>query len=438
MRFRWPLNAVLGIAIACGGADGGGDGGTATDGSGGGDASDGGDGGATSDDGGATATGSGDTDTAGTGGSGTATTSDTGAGDDCILLEGTYPEELPLPNVGALGMYDPSLAASADGSELFMSFSGVAARHEVNTLLAESPDDGWTWCNLGIVNASAPEPNPPDEFPAPTFESTWEHEVSALVHDPGAPDDERWKLIWHRYLNADDGSGGETRRFPYGWIGLRAAATAAALFTAEERKLFAGAAYYFADPITTYNDGIIGPPELRLDTLDPELADCLAFTEPGMVATADTLYLAMMCASNVPDATKVLILKLSHPGEQWSYVGSVLTTADVQTLDPAYGNFTAPELFMLDTQAYVLTTVVADGRYRRCLGYEIDLDVPAIPDFDQNGPDLAFEVMTDATSFQDGVCTYDPASTATGVLYGEVWLEGMTPYFSVFASGVHP
>jgi hypothetical protein len=437
MRLRCLLGPVLVTTLACGGGgDGQDDAGATTDSGDGGSTSDDGDGGTTSDDGGTTATGSGGTGTSGTDGGGT--TSGTGGGNDCVLLEGAYPEELPLPNVGALGMYDPSLAASSDGIELFMSFSGVAARHEVNTLLAESPDDGWTWCNLGIVNASAPEPDPPDEYPAPNFESTWEHEVSALVHDPGAPDDERWKLIWHRYLNADDGSGGETRRFPYGWIGLRAAATPSGLFAAEERKLFAGAAYYFAEPITTYNDGIIGPPELRLDTIDPELADCLAFTEPGMVATSDTLYLAMMCASNVPGATKVVILKLSHPGEEWSYVGSVLTTADVQTLDPAYANFTAPELFMKDTQAYVLTTVVQDGRYRRCLGYEIDLDVPAIPDVDQNGPDLAFEITTDATSFQDGVCTYHPASTGTGVLYGEVWLEGMTPYFSVFASGVHP
>jgi len=434
MRYRWALTAVLAISLACSGEDGGGDGGDSSDS---GSTSDDGDGSATSDDGGTTTTGSGSTDTTGTDGGGT-TTSGTGGGSNCILLQGAYPEDLPLPDVGALGMYDPSLAASTDGIELFMSFSGVAARHEVSTLLAQSPDDGWTWCNLGVVNASAEEPSPPDEYPAPTFTSTWEHEVSALVHDPGAPDDERWKLVWHRYLDADDGSGGETRRFPYGWIGLRAAATPDALFAAEERKLFAGAAYYFAEPITTYNDGIIGPPELRLDTLDPELADCLAFTEPGMVATADTLYLAMMCASNVPDATKVVILKLSHPDEQWSYVGSVLTTADAQALDPSYANFTAPELFMLDTQAYVLTTVVADGRYRRCLGYEIDLDVPAIPDVDQNGPDLAFEVTTDATSFQDGVCTYDPVSMGTGVLYGEVWLEDMTPYFSVLASGVHP
>jgi hypothetical protein len=195
MRLRWSLNAVLWVALACGGEDGGGDGSGSTESGDGGST---GDGSATSDGGGTTATGSGGTDTTGTGGSGTNTTSDTGGADDCILLEGAYPEELPLPNIGALGMYDPSLAASADGFVLFMSFSGVAARHEVNTLLAESPDDGWTWCNLGIVNASAPEPNPPDEYPAPTFESTWEHEVSALVHDPGAPDDERWKLIWHR------------------------------------------------------------------------------------------------------------------------------------------------------------------------------------------------------------------------------------------------
>jgi hypothetical protein len=115
------------------------------------------------------------------------------------------------------GVFDPSVARS-DSRRLYMSLSGVSSTAAggslgalaVQTLLAFSDDQGLSW--QLVKQAVTPEIEVSlDSFAAP-HRGRWQSEVSALLFDPYASKDSRWKLFWHQYLNANG-----QRRFEHGW-----------------------------------------------------------------------------------------------------------------------------------------------------------------------------------------------------------------------------
>ncbi|MEM6731392.1 MAG: hypothetical protein AAF658_07535, partial [Myxococcota bacterium] len=185
---------------------------------------------------------------------------------------------IDLPHDGDNGTFDPSLELDPATGRLWMSYSSVlgpGGSARVSTNLAYSEDGGATWCLEGVVNAA--ESVAPADLPEAFRErpSHWNHEVSTLVRDAAAPEEARWKLLWHRFLVADDGvAGTDDRQFAFGWIGLKSAATPSALLRAEEQKLFVATGYA---SVRSFNDTIIGPPLVDFST-DPSLSRCLAFT----------------------------------------------------------------------------------------------------------------------------------------------------------------
>jgi hypothetical protein len=355
--------------------------------------------------------------------------------------------ELRFPAAGDLGTFDPAPASGRARPRLWMSYSGVngvavssAYVAAVSTRLASSADRGLTWDDTGVVpNPAQIEPDPPVEFAG--MPAVWQQEVSRLVYDRRAPPAERWKLVWHRYLLVDDGiAGNDDRRFQYSWIGLRAAASPAGLTAAPERKLFAGLGYYFAPGVTAYNDGIGGPPEVRLDQLDPALADCVAFTEPGLLATPAALYVSLVCGSTQPGGTRLVLLAWPHPAGPWAYRGTLLRASDAGAIDPSFTGFSAPELTGRGRRTYLIVspTVQPFDWYGGCLVFGLDdVDRALLRDDDGDGrADVLLRLTGSAGTF-NGACGWDRTMRRSGIIYGEA-SPGGSPMFRMFESGMVP
>ena len=147
------------------------------------------------------------------------------------------------------------------------------------------------------------------------------------MHDPGAPSDARWRLVWHRYLHIDDGdSSTDDRHIEHGWLAQRKAATAEGLMTAPETKLFSALAYH-APSTEAYNEAAPGGSPEKSFAGDPDLGDCLALAEPGLIAEGGSLYIAMFCYREETQQD-IVLAKLDHATSSWSYVSTLLTTQD--------------------------------------------------------------------------------------------------------------
>src|SRR4029450_7358159 len=131
--------------------------------------------------------------------------------------------------------------------------------------------------------------------------------------------------------------------------------TPAALALAPERKLFSGAAYAATPAITAYNDAVVGLPEVRLNELDPQLADCAAFTEPGATATVNGLYVSLVCGTANHATRRIVLLRWSYPGP-WEYLGVALDATTAASLDSSYTGFSAPELYHRGRRVFLIAS----------------------------------------------------------------------------------
>ena len=355
--------------------------------------------------------------------------------------------EIDLPAAGDLGIFDAAPASGPGRPRVWMSFSGVsdlqvggAHISAVRTHLASSLDRGAVWDDTGLViNPASVEPSPPAELSG--LPSVWQHEVSRIVYDRRAAADERWKLVWHRYLLADDGNAAtHDGHFEYSWIGLKVAASAPGLASAPERKLFAGAAYSLRPEVTAYNDAIGGPPEVRLDQLDPALGDCVVFTEPGLLATSHALYVSLSCARPQPEEGRIVLVRWVQPAGPWEYVGTLLRSADAATFDPSFTSFSASELAGGGRRLYLIVTPTVQPYdwYGGCLVFALeDLDRALLRDADGDGkPDVLLRLAGSPGSFS-GACGWDRAARASGIIYGQVF-PAPQPVFHLFASEMVP
>jgi hypothetical protein len=247
----------------------------------------------------------------------------------------------------------------------------------------------------------------------------WNHEVAAIAFDTGARPEARWRLLWHRYLLIEDSDPAtDDRRFGYGWIAQRSAATAEGLRIAPETKLFSSAFYHATPEIEAYNDAVPGgTPERRFDR-DPDLGSCLVFTEPGMIAAGGSLYVALFCYRQARSQDIVLV-RLDHATEEWSYVGTLLETRDAAAIDPALVGFNGADLFSVGNSHRLVVSPTAGSGYLGCIEYAIDLAAAA-----SLGPLRAVPKNPDPGVYQTGACTYDEHSPL-GLIVGHTYLEGV-------------
>ncbi|WP_455220477.1 sialidase family protein [Kaarinaea lacus] len=319
------------------------------------------------------------------------------------------PEKITLAGAGNLGIFDPSVERDPDTGRMWMSYSSVNTSSysvyttpdviywQVSIRLAYSDDNGVTWQDAGFVATPAvetlvgplTESHPTGDIPANSL-GIWQSETSSLVYDPSAPVNERWKLIWHQYLNAN-----LTSYFAdYAWIALKMASTPEGLETATAIKLFGGFGLQADNTITTppVFAPIGGAPMIQLNTdlsnsiggADRSELDFCIFAEPGFYASDTSLYLASYCAdvSTVPLTEYIVYFRCTGPcnisnAASWEYVGRLLSPADAQTTTGDH-HYQAPAIVERDGSTYLIVTQVdttLGDRYNGCKVYEFaDID----------------------------------------------------------------
>lgn len=350
---------------------------------------------------------------------------------------------LPAPSSTAITGYSPSdgvfdpAPTSAECDSLWMSYSAVnnsaTGQRLVHIRIAQGSAPGWTDLNANVTSSEEYVANPI----GPLY-GTWQHEVSRLVYDAHASDPaKRWKLVWHRYRweQATVGSVGSPL-FQHGWISLKTASNATGPWSAE-RKLFVGSLY------DASNDGIIGPPEYNLNTLHPDLSGCLAFTEPGMLATPNGIYISLKCATGAGGAGNVVLLRCDNElsAGSCSYRGILLTGPEAANYNNAFGagansftGFSATELGKSVSGVYLLVTPTEGDLYRGCLAFEIsNLDNATLVRDGSNVAILRRSIRGTAGSF-NGACGYSTPNYTLGILYSELF-PGSPPQFRVLGSG---
>ncbi|MGB4973696.1 MAG: hypothetical protein WBO32_13610, partial [Cyclobacteriaceae bacterium] len=340
----------------------------------------------------------------------------------CVTSSEAFPQFIELPPVGDNGSYDPTLAGDPETQRVWMVFSrvsGAGGEGQVSSHLAFSDDHGSTWCYANEINSSQKVElsQLPNEFTS-AVSAHWSHEVPSIAFDPSAAVDQRWRMTWHRYLHVDDGvAGNDDRQFAYGWIGMKSASDPLLLAEAPEVKLFSGLGYYKDVETEQYNNSIGGLPQVRLHELHPDLSGAVLFTEPGMQVDQNELYVTLLMGE-VTVGNSVVLLKYNN-SNSWSYVSTLLTPADAQTMNPKWTGFSATDLFIQDSQAYLLVSPV-EVQYDGVLLFKLDLPSGKL-DSTGNGPDIIWSLPTtnSSTVFQTGVGTYDPLSYNSGIIYGD-------------------
>ncbi len=329
---------------------------------------------------------------------------------------------------GSRGIFDPSLAVDPASGRIWMSYSEVldspmwpGQNAWIQTRLAYSDDAGLGWTDSGnVVNAALDVTLP---AAAPNNAGTWVNEVSTLVHDPSAPTDERWKLMWHRYLAING-----VRAFNHGWMALRTAPDPSGPWSAE-RKLFVGSLYDPAD------DAIIGPPEVQLHLLHPDLNSGIVFSEPGMLVNSDGLYVSVLAADGTTAAGRVVLVRLPTGGTSWEYMGTFLVNA---TDGPAlgYDGLSAPALYEQDGDYNLIVTPQTAEFYSGTLSFRItDLNAATIER--EAGVPRSFFTHFGASGSFNGASAYLPEATASGLIYSEA--QAVAPIvFEIYASRRNP
>lgn len=354
----------------------------------------------------------------------------------CAAATGAYPRAIPV-DAEAEGAGDPSFAADPASDRLWMTYSSVALGPSdlglVSTRLAYSDDGGATFCDAGVINASTAIATPPPELAGVT--AYWNHEVSTLIYDPQAPAAEAWRLDWQRYIIAATG-GADQRQFQYSWISEKRAASPTLLASAPEHKLLAAAGYATTSSVQAYNDAVIGPPETRVDQLDPALADCAVMTEPGLYAAPDARWLAIYCGTPSAASARTILLEDARAGS-WHYVARLLGQAEAQHIDAALDGFGAPALFASGGSTYLLATPSAGGIYKGCIEYQLALPAGTLYDGNGDGQPDPLRAVMGPTSFS-GACAYDPRLGGNGFAMDSFDISVSPPAFSIVETGVTP
>ena len=323
----------------------------------------------------------------------------------------------------------------------------------VGVRLAYSDDSGRSWVDAGVDlvpfedGLVGPLPNYPQE-PVINANSygAWNSEVSTLVYDPTAPENERWKLLWHQYLKVNS----DEYYFSYGWLAMKMAASPLALEDATPIKLFSGIGLRPESEIATapaYSP-IAGPSAIRLHdgisaSVSPgdvnELSQCV-FTEPSLYATTTALYLAMDCHDALDRSISYTpLFKCTSPCDvtvstNWQYLGRVASYEDAVAINRFKLN--APQLLEKQGEHYLIVTPVEDTethrRYDGCRVYRFE-DIDTATLVRTEGVLEEVQRITGLENTFHGACT-DHKELNVGIVYGQVNEEDSPEVFQLFQS----
>lgn len=247
----------------------------------------------------------------------------------------SYEKVIIIGETAESGVFDPSL--EYDGTTGWLAYSAVDVPEYVHTHLARSADGGRSWEYVTEINRSEAGTVVDGKE---TIDGIWRHEVPTLVHDPGDPGRE-WKLYWHRYFVRPPYKA-EDRLFEYGWVAYKYASSPDGLWS-EEVALF-GAYPYPSGGFEV---------EHYLNQLHPDLADFVAFTEPGSLYKNGVLYLSFVGAHPGGEGMfKTFLIRSGDHGTTWEDVGTLTDGADATEL--GYTMLTAPSLVEKNGRVFLL------------------------------------------------------------------------------------
>jgi len=335
----------------------------------------------------------------------------------CIIPTST-PLQLSFPNDAVHGIFDPSLGSNPSSNNLWLSYSTVSISAQwplqntsvIQNRLARSSDGGESFTFVNEIN---PVRDVSVGLDPPENAGTWVNEVSSLAYDAGADPEQRWKLIWHHYLQING-----QRHFEHGWLGYRAAAQPDQLQNATEFKLF-GANLY--DPVNNNPDGathspVAGSPLIDVAELSPQLSQCATLSEPGWLANDDALYLAVGCFELNPSENRMVLLACTQPctvtsPQAWRFVATLLINANAQAL--GFKRFSAPDLFRADGGTYLWVSPVTDspfpGSYNGCRAFRFQDISTGTLQTDRNGLPIPALALDGLPNTFNGACAFHEA-----------------------------
>lgn len=389
-----------------------------------------------------------------------------GNGSDGVTAPNPAPAmvRVTFNGAGDLGIFDPSVTRDPATGRLWMSYSSVNASiyylssvyWTVSVRLAYSDDNGAIWQDAGVLAAPKvetlvgpmTEQHPTGSIPANSL-GIWQSETSSLIYDPSAPPTERWKLIWHQYLNAN-----LTSFFAdYGWIAMKTAATPLDLAAAAPVKLFGGAGLQASgsntgSPVFSPTGGT---PAIHLNTdLTQTLGgasladlDLCIFAEPGLHATSGAVYLAIYCAdaSTSPVTEYLVYFRCLNPcnmtsAASWEYLGRLLAPADAQAAT-GHHHYQAPALVEKNGATYLIVTPVdtaSGARYNGCRVYEFT-DVNSNQLRRNNGQLVEAARVDGDSGTHHGACAAF-SGLSGGILLGQYETAGTPETFRIYKSQV--
>ncbi|MDR3406744.1 MAG: sialidase family protein [Chthoniobacter sp.] len=224
------------------------------------------------------------------------------------------------------GIYNPSMAYTADGQTGWLVYSAIRQGGKYlkqvpigpycETHLARTTDGGKTWSFVQAINQSVDDML--KNYEGQKLPGVWRYDVPSIVHDPGDPGRE-WKVFTHYYFwNL------QNDRMPaYGWIAMQTASDPAGQWTAPQ-PLFGSDLY----PPKPYQFT-----RINVNALDKSLRGTLVYTEPGAYCFQryGTLYLSLTALIKTGPEKIVLLTSADH-GSTWSFVSTLVTNADAAQL----------------------------------------------------------------------------------------------------------
>ena len=325
-----------------------------------------------------------------------------------------------------LGIFDPSPIYPAGAAGGAMSYSSVSATNDIRTRIAVSSDAGATWQYLADANASSPQTVDSSDAaacPGGTCSGRFISEVSSLAFDPFDPDaGRRWKLYTHSYLVL----GADVLRYDYGFIAEAVAASPAGPWSTQ-RKLVG---WTSTSPVSSTGATL-------LSTSLPELADCLALTEPGvLVLPGGALDLSLGCVSLDGGAPRirVVLLRSADHGASFQFLRTLLSSEDARCLGSPEGRINAADLFFAGGHEYVSVTPDSASGYHGCLVLPIDDPVSGAVRRSAAGGPVAVRRL-DAPGRFTGACSYAEGATALGYVVPIAFLGEARP-FRMFRTGL--
>ena len=245
------------------------------------------------------------------------------------------------------GVYDPSIAYTADGKTGWLVYSAILRRGTkyvkqfpigpyCETHLAKTTDGGKTWAFVQALSHSRDDTL--QHFDGQKLPGVWRYEVASIVHDSGDAGRE-WKVFVHYYFwNAQ-----KDRMPSYGGIALQTASEPAGKWT-EPEPLF-GSEKFPPKPYAFTR--------VNVNALDASLKDTLVYTEPGAFHRDGVLYLSLT-ALKATGPEKIVLLASADHARTWKFIDVLVTNADAKQL--GYKRFDASAIAVQAGRVFFLVS----------------------------------------------------------------------------------